>query len=72
MHKQFPGPDFMFRRLAPLFPILYEAYENAVEQVRDYFLTRKRPINANLFPCLVRDEFVLPTVTLSRSSIASS
>lgn len=54
---EFPGPDGFFESLDVLFPILYEAYEHAVEQARQYFTERHRPINASLFPCIVRDEF---------------
>jgi hypothetical protein len=49
-----PDPQEELDRLGPLILTLYEAFEAATQEGRQYFETRGRPINADLFPDLVR------------------
>src|SRR5690348_10496775 len=56
---EFPQKDTVFAALVLLFPVLYRGLESAIEKAHDYFNLQGREVNADLFPCLVRDAFAV-------------
>lgn len=49
-----PEPNEELRKLEPLIPVLFEAFEGATESACAFFEGEEKPINAALHPCLVR------------------
>lgn len=54
MNTSISGPQDVFAKLAPLFPVLYAALEAATHETREFFDAKGKRIDRYLAPCLVR------------------